>query len=113
MKISKRSKILETAEAEIEIDLTVEVDTIQEIIIEITTGMVVEITTTGIEVKIVETTVKIGIEAEEEIDLIPEKEEELNLDLDQVKDTLTETPSAVSAIDLVIQHITAFDWRTI
>ena len=56
---------------------------------------------------------EIEIEAEEETDLIPEKEEEINLDLDQVKDTLTEMTSAIIAIELVIQHITALDWRTI
>ena len=86
------------AEAETEIDPTVEVETIQEIIIE---------TTTEIEVEIVGTTAE--IEAEEETDLIPEKEEEINQDLDQVKDTLTEMISVNSAIKLVIQHITALD----
>ena len=69
--------------------------------------MVVEITTTEIEVEITA-----EIEIEEETDLIPEKEE-INLDLDQVKDILTEMTSAIIAIELVIQHITALDWRTI
>ena len=68
----------------------VEAEIIQETTTEITTGIVVEITTTEIEVETVETTAEIEIEAEEEIYLIPEKEEEINLDLDQVKDILTE-----------------------
>ena len=71
--------------------------------------MVVEITTIEIEVETVEITAAIEIET----DLIPEKEEEINLDLDQVKDTLTEMTSAIISIELVIQHITALDWRTI
>ena len=75
--------------------------------------MQIEITTTEIEAEIVETIVEIEIEAEEETDLIQEKENEINLDLDQVKDTLTEMNSAIIAIELVIQHITAFNWRTI
>ena len=102
MKISKRNKTQEIAEVETEIDPAIEAKTIQEI----TTGMVVEITTTEIEVEIVETTAEIEIEAEEETDLIPEKEEEINLDLDQVKDTLTGMTSAISAIELVIQQLT-------
>ena len=51
MTISKKSKTQETAEVETEIDPTVEVETIQETTIEITTGMVVEIITTEIEVE--------------------------------------------------------------
>ena len=47
-----------------------------------------------------------------EIGLIPEKEEETNQDLDQVKDTLTGMKSAVIATDLVIQYITVLNWRT-
>ena len=92
MKISKRNKTQETAEVEIEIDPSVEAETIQGTTTEITTGMVVEITTIEIEVETVETTAEIDIEieAEEETDLIPGKEEEINLDLDQVKDILTE-----------------------
>ena len=74
------------AEVETEIDQTVEAETIQKTI----TGMEVDITTTEIEVEIVETIVEIEIEAEEETDLIPEKEKEINSDLDQIKDTLTE-----------------------
>ena len=76
LKTSKRNKTQETAEEETEIDPTVEAETIQEITTEITTGMVVEITTTEIEVEIAGTTAEIEIEAEEETDPIPEKEEE-------------------------------------
>ena len=74
-----------------------------------------EITTTEIEVEKVETTaeIEIEIEVEKETDLILEKEEEINPGLDQVKDTLIEMTSAITAIELVIQHITALDWRTI
>ena len=92
---------------ETEIDPTAEVETIQET----TTEVEIEITTIGIEVEIVETIVE--IEAEVEIDLIPEKEEETNQDLDQVKDTLTEMNFAITATDLVMQHIIVLDWRTI
>ena len=113
MKIFKRNRTQETAEEETEIDPTVEAETIQEITTETTTGMVVEITTTEIEVEIAETTAEIETEAEEGTDLILEKEEEIILDLDQVKDTLTGMTSAISAIELVIQHIIALDWRTI
>ena len=108
----KRNKTQETAEVETEIDPTVEAETIQETTTEITIGMEVETTITEIEVEIVETIVEMGIEIEEESDLIPEKEEEINLDLDQVKDTLTEMTSAITAIELVIQHIAALDWKT-
>ena len=94
-------------EAEIEIDPTVGVETIQET----TIGMEVEIATIGIEVETVETIVE--IEAEVEIDLIPEKEEENNQDQDQVKDILTGMNSAIIATELIIQHITVLDWRTI
>ena len=60
--------------------------------------MVVE-TTTEIEVEIVE--IKVGIEVEEETDLIQEREEETNLDdLDQVKDILTKVRFVVSAIEV-------------
>ena len=96
-------------EKETEIDPTAEVETIQET----TTEVEIEITTIGIEVEIVETIVEIEIEAEVEIDLIPEKEEETNQDLDQVKDTLTGMNSAITATDLVMQHIIVLDWRTI
>ena len=97
----------ETSEEETEIYPTVEAETIQEA----TTGMVVEITTTEIEVEIAETTAETEIETEveEETDLILEKGKEINLDLDQVKDTLTEMTFAVSAIELVIQHTIALD----
>ena len=53
--------------------------------------------TIEIEVEIVETIVQ--TEVEEEIDPIQEKEEETNLDLDQVKDTLTKVRFVVSAIE--------------
>ena len=102
MKIFRRNRTQETAEEGTEIDLTVEVETIQEKATEATTGMVVEITTTETGVEIVETTAGIEIEAEEETDLILEREEETNLDLDQVKGTLIEMTSAVSATELVI-----------
>ena len=102
MKIFRRNRTQETAEEEIEINPTVESEIIQERTIETTTGMVVK-TTTEIEVETVETTVKIeiGTEVEEETDLIQEREEEINLDLDQVKDTLIEVRLAVSAIEVV------------
>ena len=104
MKIFRRNRTQETAEEGTEIDPTVEAETIQEKTTETTTGMVVEITTTETEVEIAETTAEIEIETEveEETDLIPEREEETNLDLDQVKDTLTEMTFAVSATELVI-----------
>ena len=104
MKIFKRNSFQEMVEAEIETDLTAGVETIQGTTIELE----IEITTIGIEVEIVET-----IEVEVEIGLIPEKEEETNQDLDQVKDTLTEMKSAVIATDLVMQCITVLNWRTI
>ena len=65
------------------------------------------------EVELAETTAEIETEAEKQTDLILEKEEEINLDLDQVKDTLTGMTSAISAIKLVIQHIIALDWKII
>ena len=76
--------------------------------------MVVE-TTTEIEVETVETTAEIEIETqvEEETDLIQEREEEINLDLDQVKDIFTEVRLAVSAIEVVTYPTTALDWKTI
>ena len=98
LKISKRNKTLETAEEETETDPTVEAETTQET----TIGMAIEMNIIEIEVGIVETIADIEIGAEEEIDPILEKEEGTNLDLDQVKGTLTEMTSAVSAIDLVI-----------
>ena len=93
MKIFKRNKIQETIEEEIGIDPTAEAETI----LETATEMVVE-TTTEIEVEIVETIVE--IEVEEETDLIQEREEETNLDLDQVKDILTKVRFVVSAIEV-------------
>ena len=45
--------------------------------------------------------------------LIPEKEEEINLDLDQVKDTLTEMISATTVTEQVMLHIGASDLKTI
>ena len=91
MKIFGRNRTQDTAEEETEIDPTAEAGTTQERTTETTTEMVVE-TTTEIEVETAETTVEIEIETEveEETDLIQEREEKINLDLDQVKDTLTE-----------------------
>ena len=63
--------------------------------------------------EIVETIQEIETEVEVEIGLIPEKEEEINQDLDQVKDTLTEMTSATTATEQVMQHIGASDLRTI
>ena len=94
MKIFKRNKIQETVEEETGIDLTAEVG----IILEITIEMVE--TTTGIEVEIAETTAEIETEVEEETDLIQEREEETNLDLDQVKGILTKVRLVVSAIEV-------------
>ena len=102
MNIFRRNRIQETAEEGTEIDLIVEAETIQGKTTETTTGMVVEITTTETEVEIAETTAEIETEVEEETDLIQEREEETNLDLDQIKDTLTEMTFAVSATELVI-----------
>ena len=93
LKIFKRNKIQETIEEEIGIDPTAEA----EITLETITGMVVEITT-EIEVEIVETTAE--IEVEEETDLIQGREEDINLDLDQVKDILTKVRFVVSAIEV-------------
>ena len=63
--------------------------------------------------EIVETIQEIEIEAEVEICLIPEKEEEINQDLDQVKATLTGMTSVTTATEQVMQHIGASDLRTI
>ena len=91
LKISKRNRIQETIEKETGIDPTAEVG----IILETTTEMVVE-TTMEIEVEIAE----IETEVEEETDLIQEREEETNLDLDQVKDILKKVRLVVSAIEV-------------
>ena len=72
--------------------------------------MVVE-TTTEIEVEIVETIVE--IEVEEETDLIQEREEETNLDLNQVKDILIKVRFVVSAIEVDTWPTTALDWKDI
>ena len=93
MKIFKRNRIQETIEEEIGIDQTAEAETILETI----TEMVVE-TTTEIEVEIVETIVEIEVEVE--TDLIQGREEEISLDLDQVKDILTKVRFVVSAIEV-------------
>ena len=129
MKIFKRNNLQETVEVETEISPIAEAETTQWKTTEIETGTE-EImgTTTDTEAGIEETTeitteieVEIGeivdttaeVEAEVETDLIPEKEEEINQDLDQVKDTLTGITSVTTATEQVIQHIDASDWRTI
>ena len=106
MKTFKRNSFQEIAEIETKIDPTAGEETIQETTIE----REVEITTIGIEVEIVETIVEIEVEAEVEIGLIPEKEEETNQDLDQIKDILTGMTSAITATELVMQHIIVLDW---
>ena len=102
MKIFKGNRTQETVGEGTEIDLTVGVETIQERTTETTTGMEIE-TTIGIEAEIVETTAEIETETEveEETDQILEREEEINPDLDQVKDTLTKVRLAVFATEVV------------
>ena len=97
----------ETVEVETEIDLIAEAETTQET----TTGIEVE-TTTETEVQReerVETTVE--IEAEVETGLIHEMGEEINQDLDQVKDTLKRMSSVTTATEQVIKHIDVSDWK--
>ena len=106
MKIFKRNKIQETIEEEIGIDPIVEA----EIVLETITEMEVE-TITEIEVEIVETIVE--IEVEEETDLLQEREEEINLDQDQVKDILTKVRFVVLAIEVDTWLTTALDWKDI
>ena len=115
MRIFRRNKTQETVEEEIEIDPTAEAELIQEKTIEITieiTEMVVE-TTTEIEAEIVETIAEIEIEEEVETDLIQGREEEINLDLDQDKDTLIKARLVVSVIEVDTLLTTALDWRDI
>ena len=112
LKTFKRKSYQETVEVETEIGPTVEVETTQGI----TTGIEVgvdETTEINIEIEvekeeIVETIQEIEIEteikAEVEIGLIPDKEEEINQDLDQVKDTLTGMTSATTATEQVMKH---------
>ena len=63
--------------------------------------------------EIVETIQEIEIEVEIETDLAPEKEGEINQDLDQVKDILTRMISAITATEQVMLHIDALDLKTI
>ena len=63
--------------------------------------------------KIAETIQEIETEVEVETGLIPEKEEEINQDQDQVKDILTEMISATTIKEQVMLHIDALDLKTI
>ena len=112
LKIFKRNRIQEIIEEETEIDPTAEAEIILERTTETTIEMVLE-TTTEIEVETVETTAEIETEVEEETDLIQEREEETNLDLDQVKNILTKERLVVSAIEVDTWLTTALDWRDI
>ena len=118
MKIFKRNNRQGTVETETGIDLTAEIEIIQETIIEIEAGIEETITEIGTEIEveieeIVEIIQEIETEVEAETGLIPEKEEETNLDPDQVKDTLTEMISATTVIEQVMLHIGASDLKTI
>ena len=53
------------------------------------------------------------VEMEIEIDLTQEMEEEINKDLEQVKDTLTRMHSVTTVTEQVIQHRGVSDWKTI
>ena len=102
-------------EIEIGIDPTVEIDTIQETGTGIEVG-IEEIIEAGIGIEveigeIVETTQEIEVEVE--IGQTLEKEEEINQDQDQVKDTLTEMISATTVIEQVMLHIGVLDLKTI
>ena len=103
MKTFKKNNRQGTVETETGIDLTAEIEIIQETIIEIEAGIEEIITEIGteIEVEIVETIQEIETEVEVETGLIPEKEEEINQDQDQVKDTLTEMISATTVTEPV------------
>ena len=57
--------------------------------------------------------IEIEVEVEEETGLIPEKEEEINQDQDQVKDISTEMISATTVTEQVMLHIGASDLKTI
>ena len=86
------------------------IETIQEKIIriEIEIEMTVE-TITGIEVEVtVEIEIEINLTQEME-----EMEEEINKDLEQVKETLTKMNSVTTVTEQVIQHIVVTNWRTI
>ena len=115
LKIFRRNKSQETVEEEIEIDPTAEAEIIQEKTIEITIEAIEMVvgTTTEIEVEIVETIAEIEIDEEVETDLIQGREEEINLDLDQDKDTLIKVRLVVSAIEVDTLLTTALDWRDI
>ena len=104
-------------EIETGIDPTAEIEIIQETITGIEVGIeeIIEIGT-EIEVEIgeiVETIQEIEIEVEVETGLILEKEEEINQDQDQVKDTLTEMISATTVIEQVMLHTGVLDLKTI
>ena len=103
MKIFKRNKLQEIGT---EIGQTVGEETIQETIK--ITGTEIERTVENITKIEVEKTVEVEIG----IDLIQEMEE-LNIDLEQVKDTLTRMNSATTVTKQVIQHIGVTNWRTI
>ena len=103
LKIFKRNSNQETAEIETDIGPTAEVEITQGTITEIEAG-IEETIEIDIEIEveieeIVETIQEIEIETkvEVEIGLIPEKEEGINQDLDQVKDMLTEMTSVTTA----------------
>ena len=120
MNIFKRNNRQGTVETEIEIHLTAEIEIIQEIITGIEVGIEEIITEIGTEIEvgieeIVETIQEIEIETEVEVKtgLIPEKEEEISKDQDQVKDTLTEMISATTVTVQVMLHIGASDLKTI
>ena len=118
MQIFKRNNRQGTVETETGIDLTAEIEIIQEIIIEIEVGIGEIITEIGTEIEveieeIEETIQEIEIEVEVETGLILEKEEETNLDQDQVKDTLTEIISATTVTEQVMLHIGVSDLKTI
>ena len=116
MRIFKRNNRQGTVETETGIDLPAEIEIIQETIIEIEAGIEEIITEIGTEIEveieeIVETIQEIEIEIEVETGLIPEKEEEINQDQDQVKDILTEMISATTVTEQVMLHIDASDLK--
>ena len=115
MKIFKRNNKQKVVEIETGIDPTVEIEIIQETGTGIEAG-IEEIIETGIGIEveigeIVETTQEIEVEVE--IDQTLEKEEEINQDQDQVKDTLTGMISATTVIEQVMLHTGVLDLKTI
>ena len=119
LRIFKRNNRQGVVETEIGIDLTAEIEIIQETITEIEVG-IEETTEIGTEIEveieeIVETIQEIEIEIEVEVEtgLILEKEEEINQDQDQVKDILIEMISATTVTEQVMLHIGASDLKTI